>query len=120
MADPVWPAALPQTPLRDGYSEEPQNNVLETPTDAGPGESRRRYTAVAVKNGYSFRMTQPQTMTFETFWRQQIFDGSIPFVMMHSRKGADARFRSIAPYKIVPWPEGGNTYLVNLFLKELP
>ncbi len=118
MADPVWPSSLPQFPIDSGYSEEPEDNVLRSPTDIGPGKSRRRYTAVTVKTGYSVVMDGAQVTTFTTWWTDTLFDGAIPFQHTHPRAGTAVRFRPVAPFKLEHY--SGADYLVTLFLKVVP
>jgi len=120
MSDPIWPAVLPQVPIKDGYSEEPQDNVVRSQPDAGPGKSRRRYTAIGVSTGVSYKMSESQVQTFITFWRDSIFDGSIPYKKAHHRTGVEKRFKATAPYKLASHQGGGGKYVVTLFLKELP
>lgn len=117
MSDPTWPAALPQISLMSGYFEEPEDNVIRSKTDAGPGKARRRYTAVAVPSVMSCILTTDQVATFITWWRDTVFDGSIPFQQAHHRTGLTARYLPTAPYRIAREDDG---YLLTIPVKELP
>ena len=42
---PAWPTTLPQELLRSGYSQSLPDNVIRTSVDAGPEQTRRRFTS---------------------------------------------------------------------------
>lgn len=90
MANPIWPSTLPQLVLRDSYSEKPGDNTIETPVDAGPAKSRRRFTASVRRFGVSLKMTTAQMATFESFWEGTLACGALPFAWVHPRTQAAA------------------------------
>lgn len=44
-AEITWPVSLPQVPLVDGYSEQPDYDIIVTEMDTGPKRQRRRSSA---------------------------------------------------------------------------
>lgn len=83
MATPAWPAGLPQCPVLNGFSERRQRNVVTFNPEVGPQKARRRSTAATVLTGCTFRMTNAQKLTFDTFYETTLADGSLPFTWAH-------------------------------------
>lgn len=63
MSLPVWPAALPQQMLREGYTQDEANNAIHSDPELGPSLSRRRTTVNSGKVSGQFYMT---TSEYET------------------------------------------------------
>lgn len=103
MANPTWPATLPQFVLREGYDEQLANNKIETQMDAGLPKQRRRFTQREDQISVSWRMDRTQRDTFLTFYRSTLSDGTLAFDMPHpvSRATTTFRFRGESP-KVAP------------------
>lgn len=116
---PTWPASLPQSPEREGYSEQPGFPVVQAPVD-GPALSRRRYTAVPKSYACSFLLTQSELAIFESFFEADLAHGALAY---------DWKERGIATnptrqFRIVEEPAyaylGGTYWRVSLKLIRLP
>lgn len=115
MSDPVWPTTLPQVVLLDGLSESPPDQSIETPTDAGPGKSRRRQTGTQRAISASIICTKAQVATFDIFWLTTLASGTLNFSWTAPRTGAAAtmRFRKPPPsYAAL----GGGQYRIDMAL----
>lgn len=99
MANPTWPASLPQYVQEGGYQEQLQDQTVESQMDTGPAKIRRRFTKSIRKFQITLLMTAAQADAFETFWQDTCLGGSIPFnwVNPRTRVPATLRFRNPAP-----------------------
>lgn len=95
MASSVWPASLPQIPLRNGFSESGQGATIRTQMDVGPAKLRARYTAEIVNFNISLVLTTPQRSTLETFYQTTTVFGSCPFDWDDFVNGGTAEYRFI-------------------------
>lgn len=114
----TWPLSLPQLVLRDGYTEKPGDNTIETPVDAGPAKARRRFTASVRRFSASVKFSAAQMVTFEEFWGVTLADGSLPFEWKHPRTQADATLVFRKPHWSISEAVGGNV-IVQLNLERL-
>lgn len=117
MTIPVWPGTLPQFVHKPGYSEKPGENTLETPVDAGPAKSRRRYTGQVRRFSVTVEFTPAQQATFETFYQNELADGSLKFTWLHPRTRAAATFIFRKPHWAITGIVGINT-MVQLTLEQ--
>lgn len=113
-----WPGTLPEIPLKSGLNETPQDQVLRSSPDAGPGKSRRRFTAGAKNHTVMMRMSTAQVGIFEAFFDDDLHGGSLRFELAHYRTGVTKEFKFSKPYTIAP--RGGSFWNVTLPLKEMP
>lgn len=99
MPNPTWPNTLPQYVLESGYSEQIQDQTIESQMETGPAKIRRRFTKSLRQYQMSLYMTAAQAVTFESFWQSTVNGGSLPFDWVHPRTRAAAtfRFRNPAP-----------------------
>ena len=112
-----WPNDLP-APLVDDYNEERQNQVLRTEMDAGPPQTRRRFTASIDKFSVSWVMTESQVSTLETFFEDTIGGGALSFDWTHPRKDTTVSARFTEPYTMDYL--GAGYYKVSANLEVLP
>ncbi|WP_339873922.1 hypothetical protein [uncultured Brevundimonas sp.] len=95
----VWPALLPQCPLREGYQATEGWGVIQAPVE-GPQLTRLRYTATPRPRLASFYLdTNALRAEWETFYYTTIAQGALPF---------DAAFEgteAVHEYRIVGAPE---------------
>lgn len=75
---PTWPATLPQSPEREGYTERPGNAVIRAAVD-GPQLTRRRYTAVPKGYTANFFLTSAELDTFQTFYETDLRGGALSY-----------------------------------------
>jgi len=98
MADIYWPDLLPSGLLAEGFSKQPQSNVVRTPMDAGPKKARRRYTARTVKYSGKQVFDESELMVFEQFYHNVIADGVLRFNFEDPVTGETGEFRFTQDY----------------------
>lgn len=95
---PLWPAALPQIPLVDGYAETPADAVQRTENEGGVAQTWLRYSAVAVDVEAPLLLTLAQTNILDEFHQVECARGAIRFDWRHPRKGTAASLRFRKPF----------------------
>lgn len=88
MADPVWLTAqgFPQKPQYDGWVESLQRNVNEYKPDVGAALTRRRSSASHVPSQAVFKINAAQREAFEDWFRDEVKDGTLPYLWNHPTK----------------------------------
>lgn len=76
----VWPTTLPQRSQRPGYSRAMGDARQRTPTDAGPGKTRRRLSFVPDPTKAVILMSTEQREIFEHFTDETLDGGTLPFL----------------------------------------
>ncbi len=121
MAAYTWPPGLPQSPLKEGFSEVGGVNVIRTPMDKGPARTRR-LSRLAKPVQVVFIMSSAEVALLNTFIEDTLF-GVRRFNFPHPR------LLSTVEARIVPGSEGvfftvsalgGNQWQVALTLEVLP
>jgi len=79
MAEIVWPDYLPVTMLMEGLTVTRQSNIIRTQMDAGPGKTRRRYTASVKRFAGKIILNESQRRHFDEFYRIILADGVLRF-----------------------------------------
>lgn len=79
MAIPVWPAALPQELITDGYGQQAPNTIIATQMDVGPGKRRRRTSAGVQPVRGQIVVTEEQLETLREFFHKDLGDGALRF-----------------------------------------
>ena len=100
---PDWPATVPFADRPDSYKESgPTANVKRTPMENGPVKTRRRFTAASrMVSGETSLLTDAQIDTFETFYRDEIGDGALPFDAVSPRTGLTHSYRFMETYELI-------------------
>lgn len=80
---PFWPLAIPQKPLRSGYTDTAPNNLLRSDMETGPAKVRRRGTAKPHKAQVTYIMSNEEAAIFEEFAIVTLAGGSIAFDWWH-------------------------------------
>lgn len=96
---PTWPVTLPAPQVR-GYGLNPVDPVIRTKMEGGPGRNRRRFTQAPTDIPVSFKFTETQMAIFETFHKNELFDGAAWFDGMPLINGqgvtlSTARFKTM-------------------------
>lgn len=119
MATAAWPAGLPTVPERSGYARRPKPSVIAFGTEVGPGKRRRRSSVRETLVECVLSLTLAQRATFETFFRDTIADGALPFTMADAVDGASVKwlFDPADPYVFVP--QGATHWRLTLKLERL-
>lgn len=79
MANPVWPAGLPQFPQQQDYNQQTPENRISFQPDVGPAIFRPRGTKGNVPISLSVRLTPGQTVLLNDFVINTLAQGSLPF-----------------------------------------
>lgn len=118
MADPSWPAGLPQKPDRDEWQQAPQPNIVAFQPEVGPPIARRRGTARTYIVQGAFFFTDAQMATFWAFWESTIKDGALAFSWPHPVTGAASRWRFEG--EPAARMEGFDRHRLSFSLRKLP
>jgi hypothetical protein len=95
-----WPSSgLPTAFLESGYSEQRADNSISSPTDVGPGLTRRRGTAAPWFFQAQMLMTSAQWETLLTFFQTTTAYGALPFSLTQPRTNG-----SVTAQFVKPWP----------------
>lgn len=116
---PTWPPSLPDFVLEQGYSEQLEDQTIESSVEAGLAKIRRRFTAPVRRFQMTLQMDEAQAATFEGFFLNTLQGGSLPFDWRHPRTGAATRFRFRKPVPSIT-VVGGITVRVQMVLEAIP
>ena len=117
MAD--WPTSLPN--FNSGLREQQVDGFVRTPTDIGPGEQRRRYSATPHYFTGTMTLTQTERATFDAFYNTEIGNGGGAFTMTDPSTGQQAEFRfTRAPSWTLTDTADGILHTADLALERLP
>lgn len=119
MPTATWPPSLPTYVLEQGYSEQLEDQTIETAVEAGIAKIRRRYTAPVRRFQVAVQMTQDQAAVFEDFFLNTLQAGSQPFDWRHPRTGLLTRFRFRKPTPTVS-VVGGSIVRYQMALESIP
>ena len=97
MANPTWPAGLPELVAVDGYEERPPDTALRTRMDAGPAKVRRRFTAGTRPLSVQLDIDAAQVETLDSFYMAALQGGALAFDWTHPRTQAAATLRFLRP-----------------------
>lgn len=111
-----WPLSLPQTPLLEGYSDQPQDSVIRSAM-TGLTKQRNRYTAILYDVEESYLMTPAQFNTFILFYESTLGNGAANFLKMHPVSDTTQVYRMTGPYNM---EFNGVKYRVDLKMERLP
>lgn len=75
----AWPSALPVAPMRRGLRIAPQDNLVRSQTDTGPGKTRRRSSRAPINVTCSINVDSPGRTEFTAFYRSILLDGALRF-----------------------------------------
>lgn len=117
----TWPVSLPPRPTLQGYSEELPSTAIRSAMDTGPAKVRRRFTAAAIPFKVRWMLNASQVEDFRNFFRNDVYDGSLSFMMEHPRTGDSTEFRfdlGQGPPTITPL--GNDEYEVSAALEQMP
>lgn len=113
---PTWPATLPQTPLIEGFSDEPQDSVLRSQM-TGLNKQRNRYTAALHDVSESYLLTPSQFDTFVSFYKDDLGNGAADFSKKNPINGLTETYRFSGVYN---FSYNGVHYKVKLPLERKP
>jgi hypothetical protein len=117
MTIPAWPFTG-RTPF-GGWSMAPQDNRVLFQPEIGPPITRRRGTAKTKKWAATYHLTSAEFGTFESFFENDIQDGTLSFTMPHPRTCATATFKfADSPYTVDEF--GTDEVTININILEMP
>jgi hypothetical protein len=97
MANPSWPASLPQLVAVEGYGEAPPDTTLRSQMDAGPAKVRRRFTAGVRPLTLQLDLDGAQVETLDGFFEAILKGGALAFDWVHPRTQSAATLRFARP-----------------------
>lgn len=122
MPDPVWPASLPQYPIRESFRDSLPETVLEAKPDLGPALARQRFTAAIRPISCELLLkTDAEKNTLEAFIKTDLKGRALPFTwaaLSVVSGGGAGRFRLAAQPQTQRRGVAG--WLVSLDLIRLP
>jgi hypothetical protein len=86
----AWPAELPQSPLKDGWTLGMPDGRLFNDMDAGPPLVRRRYSSAVTPMALSIEIDSNLMARFDRFWKEDTQGGVLPFLMRDPVYDGDA------------------------------
>jgi len=82
-----WPEQLPQTFLVGSITIRRQKQAIHSPTDVGPGISRRRSSVYSIFFTGAMHMTPEQYDILVAFYDDTLFGGTAAFDWVHPLSG---------------------------------
>ena len=113
----TWPAGLPQTPLKRGFSQMEKTSTITSPMGYGPAKKRRQTTADIQLVTAGFILDDTQKNTLVAFYETDTAGGSIPFDWVDQLNGGAASYRFTKP---IQWSVAGCSWYAALSLEILP
>lgn len=106
----IWPLTNRQSPDSDQYSESRQLNKISFEPEVGPSIDRRRGTAAGTTVSIHFTgITEAERVTFENWYEDILFDGTLPFDWLDPVRGEIRTFKfTQGAYELKP--HAGNNY----------
>lgn len=95
MALPIWPVNLPQKWAQEGYRRANRNKPLVTEMDDGRVVVRKRTDRTARREVASFQVDGEQLETFESFYANDLFEGTSRFIMPTPDAGGTYSMRTV-------------------------
>jgi hypothetical protein len=114
----TWPEDIPQSVLSDGFSEEPERNVVTFAPEAGPPKERRRTSISTDLVSYPALLTFDQWQTLKAWWRDDLMDGVLPFTRTDPLTAETKTFKFIDPPR--PTSVMGMYVRIDVRLRRLP
>jgi hypothetical protein len=100
MANINWPSTLPSGLLAEGFTKQPQSNIIRTAMDAGPKKARRRYTARTINYSGREIFDTEELELFEQFYHTALADGVLRFNYEDPITQETAEFRFTEDYTV--------------------
>jgi hypothetical protein len=74
-----WPVSINTDVLRDGYTDQPERNVVTFQPEVGPAKERRRCSVSNNLVTYPMMFLAAEWAAFVPFYRSTLADGILPF-----------------------------------------
>lgn len=91
----VWPLVLPQSPLRDSYTNKTPNQLNRSDMDSGPAKVRPKGKSRPDTISVTYVLTKEQLASFNTFVRDTLVGGAVCFDWPHPVLGDYVRARMV-------------------------
>jgi len=119
MANPVWPAELPQHFLVQGLRQTLGDPVVRSQPEIGPPRTRPRSTQAFSTWSGTIRTNKDQSAVFLAFWRDTLLFGSLPFDWVEPGTATPRTFLFMAPPARTP-DQRGVRFDWQITLREVP
>ncbi|CAB4132235.1 hypothetical protein UFOVP139_50 [uncultured Caudovirales phage] len=100
MANPSWPRALQENP-NASYTEAIADNVVRSNMDAGPSQSRPRFTKTRILPRLSIWVDRTQYIAFFRFYNETLMQGCLAFDWYKPTTGEKASLKFTKPPTII-------------------
>ena len=102
LSDIVWPSALPQSPLINGYSFTKGETRHLTEMDTGPAKLRPKAKFGVQRVTYPIIITTDQKFDLRTFYRDTLLNGEKEFLIKLARETQFSTVRFLTPPRFSP------------------
>lgn len=117
----IWPDTVPNSPLKDSYSEAIPDGRLRTSVSSGPDKVRRKSAALPVSFTVDLHLSSVELDYFESFVEETLAGGSLRFEFTHPRKGTIVEMRFVGGDALYSLSEAGiDVWKVSFQLEALP
>lgn len=82
---PIWPTALPEFVLREGYREGFKDIVIRSKMDTGAVKRRRRFSTGPEEHKFPIFLTSEEFDIFKEFYEIELAGGALSFQKIHPR-----------------------------------
>jgi phage-related protein len=115
----IWPVALPQIPVPEGWKETLPKNAIRSSTgdDGITTQQRQRYRSAARPFTASVELTRDQTLILDAFFLDDLGGGALQFSWTNPRTRTAGLFRLT---KLEYTHIGGNLFSATLELEQMP
>ncbi len=114
----IWPTALQQKPLVNGFSYAPRDTTISTDMEYGPAKKRRRFTDAVIDMPNAIHLDFGEYGTLMDFYNIDLAGGVLPFEFTHPILLVPVQIRFKSPPRLDPL--GGRVFSVSLDWEILP
>ena len=114
-----WPTTINVTNFSSDYTESMDTNFTEFAPDVGPPKRRRRMGISSDTLQFTMFMTEAETETFRSFYRNTLQDGTLPFTFPKPRTGIIETYTFSGSAPTIKFFDYG-IYLVTMHVTNIP
>lgn len=98
-----WPSSVNQRAFIGSYQETPNHNTVSFAPEVGPPMMRRRTSLSTKKLTFDSILSTAECATLESFWRNTLKDGTLPFARVNPRSGITHVYNFSEPFRRSDW-----------------
>lgn len=115
----AYPATLPDAPLRSGYNQKQQSNVVRSSVDVGEAKVRRRYTDPIYNENWQMILTPVQIPIFNSWFNTDLQSGVLRFTFNDPVTDTASEYRFLDMPAFSPYGKHGS-FSVSFTVEKLP